>query len=67
MTVPVQPQGRAVPMTSFTRLAAPREEAAVPPRSRTGALGQGRQRHQAGVRDQVRVVKRRARFRERMQ
>jgi len=32
-----------------------------------GALGEGGQRDQAGVRDQVRVVERRARFRERMQ
>ena len=38
MTVPVAPQARAVPTASAARLAAPRLEAAFPPRSRAAAI-----------------------------
>ena len=38
MIVPVQPQSRAVPMAWAARLAAPRAEAAFPPRSRVAAI-----------------------------
>jgi hypothetical protein len=38
MIMPAQPQARAVPMTSLARLAAPRPEAAFPPRSRTAPM-----------------------------
>ena len=38
MRVPVQPQSRAVPMAEVTTLAAPRAEAAFPPRSRVAAI-----------------------------
>ena len=38
MIVPVQPQSRAVPMACTARLAAPRAEAAFPPRSRVAAI-----------------------------
>ena len=38
MISPAQPQARAVPMASLTRLAAPRPEAAFPPRSRTAPM-----------------------------
>ena len=38
MIVPVQPQSRAVPMACAARLAAPRAEAAFPPRSRVAAI-----------------------------
>ena len=38
MIVPVQPQSRAVPMARAARLAAPRAEAAFPPRSRVAAI-----------------------------
>ena len=38
MRGPVQPQARAVPMARAARLAAPRAEAAFPPRSRVAAI-----------------------------
>ena len=38
MIVPVQPQSRAVPMARAARLAAPRAEAAFPPRSLVAAI-----------------------------
>ena len=38
MIVPVQPHSRAVPMAWTARLAAPRAEAAFPPRSRVAAI-----------------------------
>jgi len=38
MIVPVQPQARAVPMASAARLAAPRPDAALPPRRRAAAI-----------------------------
>ena len=38
MIVPVQPQSRAVPMARTARLAAPRAEAALPPRSLVAAI-----------------------------
>jgi hypothetical protein len=38
MMRPLQPHSRAVPMTSLARLAAPRDEAAFPPRSRTATM-----------------------------
>ena len=38
MIVPVQPHSRAVPMARAARLAAPRAEAAFPPRSRVAAI-----------------------------
>ncbi len=38
MIVPVQPHSRAVPMISLARLAAPRDDAAFPPRSRTAPM-----------------------------
>ena len=38
MMVPVQPQSRAVPIAWTAMLAAPRAEAAFPPRSRVAAI-----------------------------
>ncbi len=38
MIFPVQPQARAVAMARAARLAAPRAEAALPPRSRVAAI-----------------------------
>jgi hypothetical protein len=38
MIVPVQPQSRAAPIAWTARLAAPRAEAAFPPRSRVVAI-----------------------------
>ena len=38
MIIPVQPQSRAVPMARAARLAAPRAEAAFPPRSLVAAI-----------------------------
>ncbi len=38
MIVPVQPQSRAVPIACTARLAAPRAEAAFPPRSLVAAI-----------------------------
>ncbi len=38
MIIPVHPHARAVPMARAARLAAPRAEAAFPPRSRVAAI-----------------------------